>query len=137
MILRLDHIGIAVKDLEEALRSWEGGLGLPADHRETVPDQAVRTAFLPVGDTHVELLESLTPEGPIGRFIARRGEGIHHLCFLVDDLEAALAACRQAGMALIDETPRDGAHGRRVVFVHPKSTHGVLIELSQKQEGAS
>jgi len=137
MILRLDHIGIAVKDLEDALRSWEGGLGLAADHQEVVEDQAVRTAFLPVGDTHVELLESLSPDGPIGRFIARRGEGIHHLCFQVDDLEAALAACRRAGMTLIDETPRAGAHGRWVAFVHPKSTHGVLIELSQLREGAS
>lgn len=137
MILRLDHIGIAVKDLEEAIRSWEGGLGLAADHRETVEEQAVRTAFLPVGETQVELLESVTPDGPIGRFIARRGEGIHHLCFLVDDLEAALAACRRAGMTLIDETPRPGAHDRRVAFVHPKSTHGVLIELSEKREGAS
>ena len=131
MIRRLDHIGIAVRDLEAAVRVYAEGLGLACDHRETVEDQQVRTAFLPVGETHVELLESLTAEGPIGRYIDKRGEGIHHLCFEVADIRAALAACEKAGLALIDREPRVGAHNKWVAFVHPKSTHGVLIELSQ------
>jgi methylmalonyl-CoA epimerase len=131
MIRRLDHIGIAVRDLETAVRVYTEGLGLACDHRETVEDQQVRTAFLPVGETHVELLESLSPEGPIGRYIAKRGEGIHHLCFEVADIRAALAACEKAGLTLIDREPRVGAQGKWVAFVHPKSTHGVLIELSQ------
>lgn len=131
MIRRLDHIGIAVRDLEAAVRVYTEGLGLACDHRETVEDQQVRTAFLPVGETHVELLESLSAEGPIGRYIAKRGEGIHHLCFEVADIRAALAACEKAGLTLIDREPRVGAQGKWVAFVHPKSTHGVLIELSQ------
>jgi methylmalonyl-CoA/ethylmalonyl-CoA epimerase len=134
MIRRLDHIGIAVRDLEAAVRVYTEGLGLACDHRETVEDQQVRTAFLPVGDTHVELLESLSEEGPIGRYIAKRGEGIHHLCFAVADIRAALAACEKAGLTLIDREPRAGAQGKWVAFVHPKSTHGVLIELSQDRE---
>jgi methylmalonyl-CoA/ethylmalonyl-CoA epimerase len=131
MEARLDHIGIAVKDLEQALKTYSEGLGLACDHREVVESEAVRTAFLPVGDAHVELLESLTPEGPIGRFLARRGEGVHHLCFRVPDLRRALAACEAAGLELIDREPRAGAHDMWVAFVHPRSTHGVLIELSQ------
>lgn len=136
MIQRLDHIGIAVKSLESALGTYTEGLGLRADRTETVEGEQVKTAFLPVGDTHLELLESLTPEGPIGRFISRRGEGIHHLCFLVDDIKSALARCERAGMTVIDREPRRGANDRWVAFVHPKSTHGVLIELSQEREGA-
>ena len=130
MIRRLDHIGIAVRDLEAALGPYRQGLGLECTHRETVAGEAVRAAFLPVGDTHLELLESLSPDGPIGRFLERRGEGIHHLCFEVEDLDLAVARCREAGMTLLGE-PRTGAHNKRVVFIHPKSAHGVLIELSQ------
>lgn len=135
MIRRLDHIGIAVRDLEAALSVYEEGLGLRSDHRETVEDQQVKTAFLPVGETRVELLETLSPEGPIGRFIEKRGEGIHHLCFEVSDIRAALRRCEESGMTLIDREPREGAHGKWVAFVHPKSTHGVLIELSQNRPG--
>jgi methylmalonyl-CoA/ethylmalonyl-CoA epimerase len=134
MIRRLDHIGIAVRDLEAAMRVYTEGLGLTCDHQETVEDQKVRTAFLPVGETHVELLESLSPDGPIGRYIEKRGEGIHHLCFDVTDIRQALAACEKAGLALIDREPRVGAHNKLVAFVHPKNTHGVLIELSQDRE---
>jgi methylmalonyl-CoA/ethylmalonyl-CoA epimerase len=130
MITKLDHIGIAVRDLAEAVKAYEG-LGLRTDHEETVEDQQVRTAFLPVGETHLELLETLSPDGPIGKFLEKRGEGIHHLCFEVEDIHAALDACREAGLRLIDEEPRAGAHDMWVAFVHPKSTHGVLIELSQ------
>jgi methylmalonyl-CoA/ethylmalonyl-CoA epimerase len=140
MVGRLDHIGIAVKDLERAVATYARGLGLEAVHRETVADQAVNTAFLPLGETRLELLESTSPDGPIGRFVARRGEGIHHLCFAVDDIRAALERCKAAGMVLIDQEPRVGAHDTWVAFVHPRSTHGVLIELSQdrtpgKEEG--
>jgi methylmalonyl-CoA/ethylmalonyl-CoA epimerase len=130
MIDRLDHIGIAVRDLAAALRTYEA-LGLRSAGEEVVEDQKVRAAFLPVGDTRLELLESTSPEGPIGRFLERRGEGIHHLCFRVDDIQKALAACEEAGMTLIDREPRRGAHDKWVAFVHPRSTHGVLIELSQ------
>ena len=134
MIRRLDHIGIAVKDLETALATYTEGFGLDCDHRETIEDQQVRTAFLPLGDTHIELLESLSAEGAIGRFIEKRGEGIHHLCFEVDDIRAALRRCEDAGMTLIDREPRVGAHEKWVAFVHPRTTHGVLIELSQDRE---
>jgi methylmalonyl-CoA/ethylmalonyl-CoA epimerase len=127
---RLDHIGIAVHDLESALDAYTKGLGLSCVHRETVESEHVRTAFLPLGDTHLELLESLSPEGPVGRFLERRGEGIHHLCFEVEDVDAALARCRAHGMTALGE-PRMGAQGKRVVFLHPRSANGVLIELSQ------
>jgi len=133
MIDHLDHIGIAVRDLAAALRTYEA-LGLRAAGEEVVEDQQVRAAFLPVGDTRLELLESTSPDGPIGRFVERRGEGIHHLCFRVEDIRKALAACEEAGMTLIDREPRRGAHGKWVAFVHPRSTHGVLIELSQDPE---
>lgn len=131
MIRGLDHIGIAVRDLEAAVRTYEDALGLACRHRETVEDQDVKTAFLPLGDTRLELLEPLSPEGPVGRFLSRRGEGVHHLCFAVDDIRASLARCREAGATLIDEEPRRGADGKWVAFLHPKSTHGVLVELSQ------
>jgi methylmalonyl-CoA/ethylmalonyl-CoA epimerase len=101
-----------------------------------VEDQDVKTAFLPLGDTRLELLEPLSAEGPVGRFLGRRGEGVHHLCFAVDDIRAALARCREAGATLIDEEPRMGAGRKWVAFVHPKDTHGVLIELSQPAEPA-
>ena len=134
MIRRLDHIGIAVRDLEAAKRVYAEGLGLASDHEETVEDQQVRTAFLPLGETHLELLESLSPDGPVGRFVEKYGEGVHHLCFEVEDITRALRACEEAGLTLIDREPRAGAHGKWVAFVHPKSTHGVLIELSQDRE---
>ena len=134
MIRRLDHIGIAVRDLETALAAYTEGFGLECESQETVEDQQIRTAFLPLGDTHLELLESLSPEGPIGRFLEKRGEGVHHLCFVVDDIRAALLRCEEAGMTLIDREPRVGAHDKWVAFVHPRTTHGVLIELSQDRE---
>ncbi len=136
MIRRLDHIGIAVRDLQEALGRYSEGLGLRSDHEEIVEEQQVRAAFLPVGGTHLELLESLSPDGPIGRFLEKRGEGIHHLCFEVSDIRKALAACEAAGLALIDREPRAGAHDKWVAFVHPRSTGGVLIELSQDRSPA-
>lgn len=131
MFERLDHIGIAVKDLEAAVNTFVRGFGLEVTHRETVEEQQVDTAFLPVGETRLELLQSTSPDGPIGRFLTRRGEGIHHLCFAVPDIEQALKTCAEAGMELIDRVPRRGAHNKRIAFVHPRGTHGVLIELSQ------
>ena len=134
MIERIDHIGIAVRDLETALRTYTEGLGIACTHRETVADQKVNAAFLPVGESNIELLESTSPDGPIGKFLEKRGEGIHHICIAVSDIRKSLEQCRKAGMTLIDSEPRRGAHNKWVAFVHPKSTHGVLLELSQDRE---
>lgn len=125
----LDHIGIAVKSLD-ASRIYED-LGLSVEHVETVETQQVRTAFLSVGDANLELLEPAGPGSAVARFIEKRGEGIHHLCFRVDDLEAHLQALQAKGYRLIDEHPVPGAHGCRVAFLHPSAGNGVLIELSE------
>ncbi len=129
---RIAHIGIAVRNLDEALSLYHDTLGLPLQGRETVESDRVTVAFLPVGDTQVELLEATDPESPVARFIEKRGEGVHHVAFQVDDVEEALRAFRERGFRLIDETPRTGAGGARVAFVHPRSTNGVLIELCEK-----
>jgi methylmalonyl-CoA/ethylmalonyl-CoA epimerase len=126
----LDHIGIAVKSLDAA-KIYEA-LGLSVEHVETVETQGVRTAFLAAGDANIELLEPMGPDSAVGKFIARRGEGIHHICFRVDDLEAHLARLKAQGYRLIDEAPVPGAHGCRVAFLHPAAGTGVLIELSEK-----
>ena len=131
---RLDHVGIAVRSLDEALRPYVDGLGLTADSTEEVAEERVRVAFLPVGETRIELLEPTAEDSPIARFIQRRGEGIHHLCFQVADLDAALERLREAGVPLVDESPRGGAGGSRVAFVHPRGTGGVLIELTEVRE---
>ncbi len=130
---KLDHIGIAVEKIDEALPFWEGVLGLPLHGTEEVKEQKVRTAFLPVGDSEVELLESLDAEGPISKFIAAKGQGIQHIAFRVDDIDAALAELKAKGLRLIDETPRYGAGGARIAFLHPKATGGVLIELCERK----
>ncbi|MFN6201937.1 MAG: methylmalonyl Co-A mutase-associated GTPase MeaB [Acidobacteriota bacterium] len=126
------HLGIAVPSIEVALQFWRDALGLDLKEVETVPDQGVRVAMLPVGTSRVELLEALQPDSPVGRFLERRGAGIHHLCLEVSDLPASLARLREAGVRLIDEEPRPGAGGALVAFVHPASTGGVLLELTQK-----
>lgn len=128
----LDHVGIAVRSIAGALPAFEAALGVHAGPPEEVPDQKVRLVFLKVGDTGIELLEPTAPDGPIGRFLERRGEGIHHLSFQVDDLRVALEGCREAGIELIDEEPRRGAGGRLIAFLNPKSTNWVLIELVQE-----
>jgi methylmalonyl-CoA epimerase len=128
---RLDHIGIAVKSLDAA-KIYEA-LGLTIEHVETVETQGVRTAFLAAGDAMIELLEPLGPQSIIAKFIEKRGEGIHHICFRVDDIEAQLARLQQQGYRLINESPVPGAHGCRVAFLHPAAGNGVLIELSEKQ----
>jgi len=127
----LDHIGIAVKSIEAA--TVYRALGLAVDHVENVKTQGVKTAFLSVGDSNLELLEPLSPESPIGKFIEKRGEGIHHICFRVDDIEEHLARLQSQGFRLINESPVPGAHGCRVAFLHPAAGNGVLIELSEKK----
>ncbi len=129
---KIDHIGIAVEKIDAALPVWEGVLGLPLHGTEEVVEQKVRTAFLPVGDSEIELLESTDPEGPIGKFIAAKGQGVQHIAFRVDNIDAALAELKAKGVRLIDETPRYGAGGARIAFLHPKSTGGVLIEISER-----
>ena len=126
----LDHIGIAVRSLD-AVKIYEA-LGLHIDHVEDVGTQGVKTAFLSAGDANLELLEPLSPESTIAKFIEKRGEGIHHICLRVDDLEAHLARLKQQGFRLINEAPVPGAHGCRVAFLHPAAGNGVLIELSEK-----
>ena len=129
--VRLDHIGIAVRSIKGP--SVYEALGLTVDHVEAVETQGVRTAFLPAGECNLELLEPLSPESPIAKFIEKRGEGIHHICFRVDDIEAHLAKLKAQGFRLINESPVPGAHGCRVAFLHPAAGNGVLIELSEKK----
>ncbi|BAF59544.1 MAG: methylmalonyl-CoA epimerase [Pelotomaculum sp.] len=132
MIKKIDHIGIAVRDLAEALKLYEGLLGLKSIGTEVVEEQKVKVAFLPTGDSEVELLESTTPDGPIAKFIEKNGEGIQHIAFRVDNIEQRLAELKEKGVRLIDEKPRRGAGGAKIAFLHPKSTFGVLIELSER-----
>ncbi len=127
--MRLDHIAIAVRSLDEALPFYTEVLGLTCAGRETVAEQGVHLALLPIGESRLELLEPLSDDSPVGRFLARRGEGVHHIAFRVDDIERALAELRARGIRLVDETPRCGAEGRKIAFLHPASAHGVLIEL--------
>ena len=127
---RVDHIAIAVRSIDEVLGVY-GALGLTAGHREVVATQGVTTAFLPVGETRLELLEPTTPDSPVGRFLAKRGPGLHHVCLAVPDLDAALALLSAKGYRLIDRAPVPGAGGRRVAFLHPEAAGGVLLELSE------
>ena len=128
----VDHIGVAVKDLQKALAFWENSLGIPCVGVEEVAEQKVRTAFLPVGDTEIELLEPTSDESPVAKFLEKKGEGIHHIALRVENLEAALEDLKAQGVQLIDTTPRSGAGGARIAFVHPKATGGVLLELSER-----
>jgi methylmalonyl-CoA/ethylmalonyl-CoA epimerase len=132
MVGKVDHIGIAVKDLEETLKLYTEVLGLRLENTEVVEEQKVKVAFLPVGDTEIELLESTDPEGPIGRFIETKGQGVQHIAFRVDDIEKAIEEMKNKGLRMIDEKPRYGAGGAKIAFLHPKSTNGVLIELCQR-----
>lgn len=128
-ISHIEHIGIAVKNLDESIRYYESVLGLKCYGIEEVKDQKVKTAFFKAGQTKIELLESTAPDGPIGKFIEKKGEGIHHLAFNVNDLTAALSEAKEKGIQLIDQQPRKGAEGMNIAFLHPKSTFGVLTEL--------
>ena len=128
----VDHIGVAVKDLRKALEFWENALGISCVGVEEVAEQKVRTAFLPVKDTEIELLEPTADDSPVAKFIEKRGEGIHHIALRVENLEEALEELKARGVQLIDEKPRYGAGGARIAFVHPKATGGVLLELSER-----
>ena len=130
--MKLDHIGIATRQLDDALALWRDALGLEVDLTEEVTEQGVRVAMLRVGETHIELLEPLSPGSPVGKFLDKRGPGIHHIAVGVKDIKASLADLKARGARLIDETPRTGAGGCLVAFVHPESANGVLLELVQK-----
>lgn len=131
--MKIDHIGIATPQLDEALAVWRDALGLEIDSTEEVTEHGVRVAMLPIGETHLELLEPLNDNSPVGKFLKKRGPGIHHLAIGVADIRATLAKLKEKGTRLIDETPRLGAGGCLVAFVHPSSTNGVLLELVQHQ----
>jgi methylmalonyl-CoA epimerase len=126
---KIDHIGIAVKSLAEALKIYEQAMGLKLVGYDEVDDQGVRVAMLTVGESRIELLEPTRPDSPVDKFMTKRGEGIHHIAVRVDNIEEALERLKTAGVRLIDEKPRRGAHNTRIAFVHPSSTHGVLMEL--------
>ena len=132
-VLKLDHIGIAVKDMEVAKKFYTEMLGMPAQGEEVVEQQQVKVCFIPSGDSEIELLESTSPDGPIAKFIEKNREGIQHIAFRVDNIENALADLKAKGVRLIDEVPRYGAGGASIAFVHPKSTGGILLELSQRK----
>jgi methylmalonyl-CoA/ethylmalonyl-CoA epimerase len=134
MLGRIDHIGVAVEDLDGALKLYAEVLGMPVVHRETVTEQGVEAILLDVGENHVELLAPLGPDTPVGKFLAKKGPGLHHVAYQVSDIEATLAALKAAGTRLIDETPRVGIRNSRVAFVHPASTGGVLTEIVQPAE---
>ena len=136
MFEAVDHLGVAVEDLDAAIELYSQRLGMPLQHRETVSDQGVEAALLGVGDSHVELLLPLGDDTPVGRFIAKRGPGLHHTAYRCADVAKALEQCRANGLRLIDETPRRGIRDSRVAFLHPASTGGVLTELVQPAEGA-
>jgi methylmalonyl-CoA epimerase len=127
----IDHVGIAVDDIDEALAVYRDVLGMPLVHRETVAEQGVDAALLDVGDGHIELIQPLGPETGVGKFLAKRGPGLHHVAYRVQDIEQTLAALKEAGTRLIDERPRTGIRSSRVAFLHPASTGGVLTEIVQ------
>lgn len=133
-ILKIDHIGVAVKSIEEGKNFWANALGLEFEGVETVVEQKVTTAFFPVGESEIELLESTAPDGPVASYIEKRGEGIQHVAFRVPNIEAALNELKEQGIRLIDEKPRKGAGGAKIAFLHPKSTNGVLVELCQRDD---
>jgi methylmalonyl-CoA epimerase len=130
----IDHIGIAVTNMQESLSFWETSLGIEPHGIQEVPEQKLRTAFLPVGDTEIELLESTSADSSVAKFIEKHGEGLHHIAIRVDNIEVALAELKAKGIQLIDETPRNGAGGARIAFVHPRATHGVLLELCERKQ---
>ena len=133
-VLKVDHIGVAVKSIEETKKLYHDLLGLEHVGSETVAEQKVTTAFFPVGDTELELLESTAEDGPIAKYLEKRGEGVQHVAFRVANIEEALAELKAKGIRLIDETPRRGAGGAKIAFLHPKATYGVLVELCERDD---
>ncbi|AFK87170.1 MULTISPECIES: methylmalonyl-CoA epimerase [Thermoanaerobacterium] len=132
MVKKIDHIGIAVKSIEEASKFYEDVLGQKVAGIETLSSENLKTAFVKIGDVEIELLEATSPDSPVAKFIEKKGEGIHHIAFKVDDIEASLEKLKSKGIRLIDEIPKLGAEGSKIAFAHPKSTNGVLLELCQK-----
>lgn len=132
MLGKIEHVALAVADLDAAVEHYEEVWGLTVSHRERVEDQGVEEAMLPLGESFLQLLGPTGPDTTVGKFVARRGEGLHHIAYEVDDLEAALAELKAKGVPLIDETPRRGGRGHMVAFVHPKGNHGLLVELIQR-----
>jgi len=131
-LLKIDHLGIAVSSIDAKKNFWTDVLGLTVEGTETIHEQKVTTAFLPVGESEVELLESTSQDGPVAKYIEKRGEGIQHVAFRVENIEEALAELKEKGIALIDQTPRIGAGGAKIAFLHPKATSGVLVELCER-----
>ncbi len=131
-ILKIDHLGIAVNSIDNGKDFWSGVLGLDFEGTETVAEQKVTTAFFPVGESEVELLESTAADGPVAKYIEKRGQGIQHVAFRVENIDEALAELKEKGVRLIDQQPRIGAGGARIAFLHPKATNGVLVELCQR-----
>jgi methylmalonyl-CoA/ethylmalonyl-CoA epimerase len=132
---RIDHIGVAVEDLDDSIALYGERLGMELQHRETVEEQGVEAVLLGVGESHVELLRPLGPDTAVGKFLSRSGPGLHHVAYGTDDIDSAIESARSAGLRLIDERPRVGIRGSRVAFLHPKSTGGVLTELVEAPEG--
>jgi methylmalonyl-CoA/ethylmalonyl-CoA epimerase len=133
-ILKIDHLGIAVNSIDQGRSFWQDVLGLSLEGTETVTEQKVTTAFMPVGESEVELLESTASDGPVAKFIEKRGQGFQHVAFRVENIDDALAELKAKGIRLIDETPRKGAGGARIAFIHPSATQGVLVELCERKE---
>ncbi len=131
-ILKIDHLGIAVNSIDEGKKFWVDILGLHFEGAETVEEQKVTTAFFPVGESEVELLQSTSPDGPVAKYIEKKGEGMQHIAFRVENIEEALKELKEKGVKLIDEAPRIGAGGAKIAFLHPKSTGGILVELCQR-----
>ena len=134
MFNRVDHIGVAVEDIDASLELYERDYGMTLVHREVVTEQGVEAVLLDVGENHIELLAALGPDTPVGRFIAKKGPGMHHVAYQVDDIEATLATLKEAGLRLIDEKPRTGIRNSRVAFLHPKTAGGLLTEIVQPAE---
>jgi methylmalonyl-CoA/ethylmalonyl-CoA epimerase len=130
--IQIDHIGIAVKSIEESLKFWEKTMNIKCQGIEEVIEQKVKTAFLPLGDSELELLEATSPESPVAKFIEKKGEGIHHIAIRVENLEETLSELKEKGVRLIDEKPRCGAGGAKIAFLHPKATGGILLESSER-----
>jgi methylmalonyl-CoA/ethylmalonyl-CoA epimerase len=135
MLGRIDHIGVATDDLDGAIALYEGTLGMPIAHRETVESQGVEAVLLDVGDGHVELLRPLGPDTPVGKYLERKGPGLHHVAYAVEDIDSVLGKLSDAGVELIDREPRAGIRDSRVAFVHPKATDGVLTEIVEPAAG--
>ena len=133
----IDHIGVATEDLDAALKLYEGTFAMPLAHRETVSEQGVEAVLLDVGPCHVELLQPLGPDTPVGKFLAKKGPGLHHVAYRVEDIDSVLASLKEANVRLIDETPRTGIRQSRVAFLHPQATDGVLTEIVEPAEGHS